>query len=310
MQSFKFFRYRRVDLSEQGSTKRVEGLTVTGDHNDHLRESIAYSADVPYSIINQRYKRTSIIELHFGETLEIMMLQNLHGEIICAGRSIKLNGSPQLIIIPPRVLHSGRITPEGEGFILNLKFSLREMNRFINLESMLAAEGKTLEQLIASHPSFDEVLDATLQLAYADERFWERMHWCLRLFELFCKGIPQNIPSAEKCDISENEKLHQLVTWTEEHFRERITVDDAARMMNLSKCYFCKYFKQKTQYTYMAYLTSVRINHAKTLLLSGSTAEEACYECGFDNVPYFIQLFKKQTGFTTREFRNHFASVE
>ena len=301
----RYYRHKRVDMDESGSIGRIlENGTQETDSGYlvGIREEIEYSAKVPYSIVMQRFRRGENSPLHFGDTLEVMLIRGMKGVVTAYGHDIPLDGSPRMVILLPNTLHSASFKQESTGTILNLKFSLKDMKRFIDFEGMLAMSGHTIDDIVASAPDFEQFYQAVLDLAAADDDFYERMRRCVRIFELFDRGIPENSAKAQ-IDTHSSEGLTRLIRWTEEHFREHITVDDAAQMLNLSKCYFCKYFKKQTHMTYLAYLTSVRINYAKRLLLSGVSAAECCYECGFDNVPYFIQLFKKTTGYTTREYR-------
>ena len=61
-----------------------------------------------------------------------------------------------------------------------------------------------------------------------------------------------------------------------------------------------------TGFTYYEYLTSARISYASKLLQNGQSVKETCYMAGFENVSYFVQLFKKRLGVTPREYARAF----
>jgi len=101
--------------------------------------------------------------------------------------------------------------------------------------------------------------------------------------------------------------LKALIQWTDEHICEKITIDKAAEIMHFNKNHFCKYFKQAVGISYINYVNQLKIQHAIELIKSGKSATECCFLCGFDNISYFIQLFKRITGLTTKEYIKKYA---
>jgi YesN/AraC family two-component response regulator len=60
------------------------------------------------------------------------------------------------------------------------------------------------------------------------------------------------------------------------------------------------------QITVIEYLTSVRIERAKQLLLATSqNCTEICFQVGYCNQSYFTRTFKELAGMTPRQFRVH-----
>ncbi len=78
------------------------------------------------------------------------------------------------------------------------------------------------------------------------------------------------------------------------HFKEEITIEQMAEKINLSKAAFCRYFKARTQKTFIEYLNAVRLNHAcKLLQETEMDIFEICFESGFNNLSNFNRMFKK-----------------
>src|SRR5690606_2068634 len=57
----------------------------------------------------------------------------------------------------------------------------------------------------------------------------------------------------------------------EENFSEEISLEQVSRAVSTSTFYFCKIFKKATGLTFTEYLTRVRIERAKEMLLSPHT---------------------------------------
>lgn len=88
------------------------------------------------------------------------------------------------------------------------------------------------------------------------------------------------------------------------HVEEDITLEVIAREVNVSKDYISKLFKQKTGGHFNEYLTKVKMEHAKYLLLRGELKNyEISERLGYSSPDYFGRLFKNYTGCTPLEFR-------
>ena len=79
------------------------------------------------------------------------------------------------------------------------------------------------------------------------------------------------------------------------HFAEGISLDEIAGKSFFSKFHFIRLFKTIYNKTPHQYLTSVRIDKAKQLLLAGKKVEEVCFSVGFASIGSFKALFKRHT---------------
>ena len=63
--------------------------------------------------------------------------------------------------------------------------------------------------------------------------------------------------------------------------------------MNTSTFYFCKLFKRSTGLNFTDYVSRVRIEKAKNLLLNPNLrVSEIAYEIGFQSLTHFNRVFK------------------
>jgi transcriptional regulator GlxA family with amidase domain len=99
-----------------------------------------------------------------------------------------------------------------------------------------------------------------------------------------------------------NQKLYQIYEYVSKNFQQKIELDEAAKIANMSKTAFCRFFKNKTNKTFSEFLNEMRINYAKKLLAEGRlTVAQIAYECGFNSPSYFNRQFKAHTGKTPKE---------
>lgn len=89
-----------------------------------------------------------------------------------------------------------------------------------------------------------------------------------------------------------------------EHQTEDLSLAQVARAVNTSTFYFCKIFKKSTGINFTDYLSRVRIEKAKNLLLNPNLRiSEIAYEVGFQSLTHFNRVFKRILGQSPTEYR-------
>ena len=85
-----------------------------------------------------------------------------------------------------------------------------------------------------------------------------------------------------------------------------LDLDRAAREASLSRFHFARYFKRQTGRGFYAFLSSVRLGHAKDLLFkTDMPVTEIALECGFTSLPTFYRIFRAGTGCTPGAYRQN-----
>lgn len=98
--------------------------------------------------------------------------------------------------------------------------------------------------------------------------------------------------------------VDQAKAFVRAHYMENITRNEVAEHVFLTPEYFAKLFKKETGLAIKEYINRCRIEQAKQLLdtTDAGIGDIAC-RVGFENMPYFSTLFKKQEGCTPNEYR-------
>jgi len=98
-----------------------------------------------------------------------------------------------------------------------------------------------------------------------------------------------------------------LSTWFEKGLVETKglpTVKDMASSLNLSPRYLSDLLKEETGKTAIELIHIRLIGEAKNLLnVPDLSVSEAAYKLGFENLPYFSRLFKKEVGLSPIQYR-------
>jgi two-component system, response regulator YesN len=104
-------------------------------------------------------------------------------------------------------------------------------------------------------------------------------------------------------NLKHKETVDYIIQYIHEHYAENIHLQDVADQVYISKNYLSTLFRQFTGETFGDYLTRVRMEKAKSMVLEKKLLiAEIAERVGYRNVPYFTTLFKKHTGRSPTEF--------
>jgi AraC-like DNA-binding protein len=93
-------------------------------------------------------------------------------------------------------------------------------------------------------------------------------------------------------------------TYIMEHLSEELSLGRVAKAVNASSFYFCKLFKKATGVNFIDYISRLRIEKAKNLLLNPSCrVSEIAFEVGFQSLTHFNRVFKKISGLSPSQYR-------
>jgi len=99
-------------------------------------------------------------------------------------------------------------------------------------------------------------------------------------------------------------QIRPAINYIDANYNKPITLADVAKASHLSVSRLAHIFKEQMGITIIDYLTSVRIERAKQLLLAtDQNCTEICFEVGYNNQSYFTRTFKGFVGMTPRQFR-------
>lgn len=113
-----------------------------------------------------------------------------------------------------------------------------------------------------------------------------------------------------KSDISGGDRSYSgIVLRVKEHIDQNyqdaeLNLSHVAERFNINKTYLSKLMKREMGYSFVEYLTEVRIDRAKELLQEHMKMYEISKKIGYKSQHYFSRVFKKSQGKNPMEYRN------
>ncbi|MBR6812812.1 MAG: AraC family transcriptional regulator [Oscillospiraceae bacterium] len=123
---------------------------------------------------------------------------------------------------------------------------------------------------------------------------------------LWCSGILHRyITSAfDQPQIKHSDIVFKVTDYIKNHYREKLTLDELARYVNLSSSYLSSLFKKETGESLTSYINRVKIENCKRLLRETNySLSYIAHECCFDDQSYFSKVFKKYVGESPKNYR-------
>ena len=158
--------------------------------------------------------------------------------------------------------------------------------------------------------SFDR---SELKKAYFDTRvLGPRQHESMvKLLSIFAQHLSmisnQIVVQQQNAEPPVISKAKQYI---QEHQGDELSLGEVSKAVNTSTFYFCKMFKKYTGVNFTNYVSRLRIEKAKNLLLNPNLrVSEIAYEVGFQSLTHFNRVFKKIIGQSPTEYRGQLAGA-
>ena len=104
-------------------------------------------------------------------------------------------------------------------------------------------------------------------------------------------------------DLVSHPIVEQVSAYIDTHLAERITIDDLAEQVHMSKYYFLRKFKELTGVTVHNYIIDKRLIKACEALHSGVNVTECWRMTGFSDYTSFLRNFREAFGISPGNYR-------
>lgn len=102
----------------------------------------------------------------------------------------------------------------------------------------------------------------------------------------------------------DTDRINIVYQFVMHNFHRSISLEEIAGIISMSPSAFSRFFKSRTQKSFVQFLNEIRIGHACKLLQNlDYSISDVCYECGYNNLTNFNKFFKGLKKKTPSEYR-------
>ena len=206
--------------------------------------------------------------LHWHEEIELLYQLNGRSDIQIDGEKYQIQNK-LLTVINSRQVHSIHTYSDTSMFIC-VHISKKLIEKYIpdiDLYRIYCIPDDIPDSQFPEYLSVCRQMEALLRLYITDKPAWQMesegiiLQVLAELIRHFSrKSAPDEIGLSSADRISFN-RIRDVITYVEEHFREPISLQDIAGHLGLGREYFCRFFKKNMGMSFLRYLNEVRISH-------------------------------------------------
>ena len=136
------------------------------------------------------------------------------------------------------------------------------------------------------------------------------MHCSELLYSVILKLRQDSVYIESKSRLQQITQLNPVLRYIEEYYHQPLTLEVLAQQLNVTEQYTCLLFQQSLGIRPFEYVTRVRIQKAKKLLLKNNqiSVQDIARQVGYEHPSYFIKRFKEQENVTPTIFRKMYFS--
>lgn len=275
-----------------------------------LHESDILTNEFPFRMIVNENKRF-VWPLHWHNAVEIIYIKKDNFEVTVNNREYRLN-ERDIVCIPSGRLH-GFNSDSITGARVFVNFDLSALNAYVGINRITSVLRDTLFIRAQEDPQFHRAVERKfLRMCEDNEkqgatRQLALLARVLDFLSVLYRGFSDRmIQAAEENEnsIKGLELINRAFSYIEENYMEEIPLEDIARAVGFSECYFSRIFKKITGKNFRQYLTEVRLKKAESLLMDRNvTVACVAYAAGFNSLATFERIFRQANGCTPTEYR-------
>lgn len=275
-----------------------------------LHERDILNNEFPFRLIVNENKRF-IWPMHWHNASEILYVKKDGFVITVNNREHELN-ERDIVLIPGGRLHAFNSTST-TGTRIFINFDLSMLDSLVGINCMSNVFQETLFISMKDDPQFHRIAEKEILRICEDNQkqgATRQLALLARLLDflaLLYRGFSDRMIQA--AEASENsikglEVINQAFSYIEQNYVEEIQLEDIAKAVGFSDCYFSRIFKKITGKNFRQYLTEFRLKKAEALLTDPNTTV-ACvaYAAGFNSLATFERVFRQNNGCTPTEYR-------
>lgn len=234
----------------------------------------------------------------------------------------KLTGGPEKIFVyhdrkdDERILFSDDMRKQLKSHVESLNYSgiMKIVSRLEHefMEEKIYVSGRQVyeayQTLLLNIRDVLKKFDSTTGLCEYVENALLKLRMCADLFGMIKyveSAMNEILLQMKKLEESiEKKPIRTAIRYIKEHFSENLSLENISAVVDLNPIYFSAMFKKETGKNFVEYLTEVRLEHARHLLVqSDYNISEIAWKVGYQDEKYFMKVFKREVGITCAKYR-------
>ena len=248
-----------------------------------------------------RRKQLKNYDLHWHDCFEIELLLRGSAVQVLNGQRYEMQPG-DIYLLNPTDFHS--IETEG-AVVYNIMFSEEMLDEDV-LQKILSIDKNIIfrlsqHELHSAEFMISQMLYEFENTAIYSDSVIKNLMECLFILILRKCGL-----SERESEVGENDSIRKSVLYLHSRFRDNPTLEQVASVAGLNKNYFSGLFHESTGKTYKEYLNSLKLEHAKKLVITSNIpVTEICYASGFNSLTNFLRVFKEAYSFSPTAMRKN-----
>ena len=261
--------------------------------------------------VSEKCGNPAVIKEKYKEAFELTNYRLLYGKLCIIDSSMIREESEEISGVHIKAIHEAVMKNSKYDFIAALDKLICECRRLklkycVITETFYKVAFSMLKipEEIGTHKS-DENLNTHDIIVRIEgmEDYEELKTW---LVEIYDKTI-QTISKINNIGI--NDIFEKALEYIEDNFNNPdVTANYIAEKLSISPSYFSRIFKTYSGVSFPEYITNLRLEKAKEILIQDDMSyeiKEICYKVGYSNTSYFTAAFKKKFGTTPSKYRRY-----
>lgn len=200
-------------------------------------------------------------------------------------------------VVFPNVIHHYQVFEPGENKALYMLISPKLIPNYMDELQRMCPESPVIckEYL---HTDIVKAIKSLIDVEKTNTRLVQAY------VQMIFAHIFSQLEMVEKETVGGEDLIYKSVEYVAKNFREKITLDQMAFDLGVSKYIVSRLFSKTFHCNFTTYVNGVRLNYAISMMDgTNESITNICYECGFESQRTFNRVFKERYRVTPREYR-------
>ncbi|MGQ1908441.1 AraC family transcriptional regulator [Marinifilum sp. RC60d5] len=287
---------------------------------DQIHREITPLKENDCFLIFDRERNAFTFPIHFHPEFEINYISNARGGKRIVGDHIEEINERELVMVGPNLYHGWENYKNDSNELLHeitIQFPRELFDENTLNRNMLKPIRELLNNAnrgILFSKETTKMVEAKLIALSQKRGFDSYLAFQSLLYDLAIsreQKLLTNMSFHRQSDFHNSERIETIYKYIQENYQQKIKLEDAASLVNMSSISFSRLIKQRTGKSFVEFVIEIRLGYATRLLIeSNKSIAEICFECGFNNISNFNRIFKKKQACTPTDFRLNFNGIK